>query len=434
MSRLPQHLGSPGLSRLPDKARRAQERSFALRLALVSTLCLLCTALWLFLDRPGGAGAGAVSTSAEQRAAAVKAAAGGASEPVPEGADGEEAEAPVRELRALPRRARSARLRSPLLAPSPAHSCSLSCKEFLLPPYHTHTRDQPFLRETPAPGLPPAAFARLRRHLLVSPLLTRPNGLDEENFGATSGFLAFFSAEGASVLRDCPLLQPLSPFFDAVRLPRANAFTLNALTSRPSALVPPPAGEEEEDSASETSAGVHVDNTLSSALPLGWNGEAHQTDVLYVQIPADMRRGTLQLWQPDLAGGRESSLEWRGAEEDEELPHENGTCRVSSWYGPPRAEVHPEENKLVSFRGDSFHRVLKHGSSDPGQGGWRVSLVLEQYLLQEGLVKDLPAFHIHAQDWEEGDWAPENEALQPCRHLLHRLEDLTYEPEGAEAA
>lgn len=34
----------------------------------------------------------------------------------------------------------------------------------------------------------------------------------------------------------------------------------------------------------------------------------------------------------------------------------------TEWGGPPLISLHPEENKLVRFRGDATHRVLKHYS------------------------------------------------------------------------
>lgn len=277
----------------------------------------------------------------------------------------------------------------------------MSAPGLLQPMRPTHTRDQHFLHKSLPPGLPRRAFEALQSALLDSPLLTRPTRLNEGNFGTTSGVLVYFNADGEAALRECPLFEPLAAFFDAVRLPEANAFTLNVLTSKPSAAL-------------AVSAGQHVDNTLTSIMPEGWNGVAHQTDVLYVQVPPDMRRGTLQLWRPDLYGGRPSSLQRLA--HDGERPHASGTCQGMTTYGPPAEVVVPMENQLVSFRGDSIHRVTQHSSSAPGRDGWRVSLVLEQYILEEEQVGDMPSFHVSGQT--DPELAEHNTALLPCRHLL----------------
>jgi hypothetical protein len=58
-------------------------------------------------------------------------------------------------------------------------------------------------------------------------------------------------------------------------------------------------------------AGAHIDNTLEQFAPEHWDTESHQTSVLYVRVPKDMRGGRLELWKPDLGNAthpRESGI------------------------------------------------------------------------------------------------------------------------------
>jgi hypothetical protein len=191
--------------------------------------------------------------------------------------------------------------------------------------------------------------------LLTSPLLYRRNELDPDSFGRTTGFVLFFGAgKGEEIVRTCPLFSFLVPFFDAVRLPQASAFVVNVLRSEPvtdagevakveraevsyasaaapanvvdgaslrDVLVVPMAavrgvsgggkGGESGKKANATAtdaaadeglvtAGAHIDDTLQQFAPAHWDTESHQTSVLYVKVPADMRGGRLELWAPDL--------------------------------------------------------------------------------------------------------------------------------------
>lgn len=196
---------------------------------------------------------------------------------------------------------------------------------------------------------------------------------------------------------------------------------MNVLASRPAPRLRPGAGAAgaeapAAEAEAEASAGTHTDDTLGDVMPASWSGVAHQTDVLYVAVPSDMTAGTLQLWTPDLSGGRSSALE----DEPPGGEHANGTCQGGVEYGQPGVVVVPRENEAASFRGDASHRVLRHGSALPGRPGWRVSLVLEQYRLPTGGGAHAPpAFAVSGQD--DPAWAAENAALRPCRHLLRPL-------------
>jgi hypothetical protein len=244
------------------------------------------------------------------------------------------------------------------------------------PPFHLHTHhhDQPLLIMRGPQALPRETFEQLRRDLITSPLLYRRNGLKEAAFGRTTGFVLFFiEGKAEEIVRTCPLFSFLVPFLDAVRLPDATAFVVNALRSEPVVEE-----KEQEEGGGEggaktaaVTAGAHVDNTLEQFAPLHWNAESHQTSVLYVKVPAEMRGGRLELWAPDLGNAthpKESGGTGRGKRGEGLAAGIGG--------GPPTRVVEPVENTIASFRGDARHRVLKHAAREV-----RVSLVIEQYLV-----------------------------------------------------
>ena len=124
------------------------------------------------------------------------------------------------------------------------------------------------------------------------------------------------------------------------------------------------------DGTLTASAGRHHDDTLS-LYNVKTDHNSHETDVLYMHIPADMQGmlsrgllravracghirmyhssfrqlstayanigGLLEIWSPDAT--------------DAELEE------------PAMVTIHPKENTLVRFRGDAQHRVLKHYSA-----------------------------------------------------------------------
>jgi len=315
--------------------------------------------------------------------------------------------------------------------------------EFLLPLEPSHTQDQPFYSHAAAPALPDYAFERLARAVEAPELALRPN---EHPDGLSSGLLAFFSAEGAEVLRDCPLFVPLAPFFFALRSEDANAFAFRVLRREPQGA---PASSEAGDKP-DFALGVHLDNSLRFAMPIGWNGVSHNTHTLTVAAPPDVVGGSLELWEPDLRGGRQSGLqtgtaegwewdeavaEWSvfgGAPETER--HPAGTCQAGSWWGAPRVAHAPVPNSIVSYRGDSAHRTQPHASGAEAEEAATLTLLLEEYILPEWQLRDLPTFHVWGQD-AEGVWPEYNAVLEPCREMLAPLLDLTYQlAEEGEAA
>jgi hypothetical protein len=80
--------------------------------------------------------------------------------------------------------------------------------------------------------------------------------------------------------------------------------------------------------------------------------------------------------------------------------------------------VTPAENKVLRFRGDALHQVLKHQSPHLKQS--RVSLVVEQYVVPERYYSALPRFYVASQEddneallplWADGSLPPRDDAL-----------------------
>lgn len=98
---------------------------------------------------------------------------------------------------------------------------------------------------------------------------------------------------------------------------------------------------------------LHLDDTLKTSWIFNtWL--AHQVNVLYVTVPQDMMGGWLQIWKYD----RQPSQ------------------RITEDMRTPDRTVTPEENTMIAFRGDSFHRVMGYTTRTQTK---RISLVLEQY-------------------------------------------------------
>ena len=103
---------------------------------------------------------------------------------------------------------------------------------------------------------------------------------------------------------------------------------------------------------------------------------SHETDVLYVQVPPDMLGGRLNIWP---IGANDSDL-------------------------TQSLTVTPAPNKILRFRGDALHQVLKHRS--PAAGLDRVSLVVEQYVVPEAYYGALPRFYVASQEGDNAELLP----------------------------
>lgn len=147
----------------------------------------------------------------------------------------------------------------------------------------TCTADQPLV-DIQDDFLPKTTFAELRDCLANHPL---SNELDDNNFNGTHGFVINFSAEGVPDFREHRHFACLVPYFNTVRLPQSNAFVVNLLTCELASGV-------EDKAGNRIAVGTHIDNTVAIR---SWRTFlAHQVNVLYALIPADMKGGG-KLWQ-----------------------------------------------------------------------------------------------------------------------------------------
>lgn len=176
-------------------------------------------------------------------------------------------------------------------------------------------------------ALSPAAVTSMRDALMHSPLLG-PSVL-AGGFAATRGFAVMFRRDGVARLES--LVPALAPFLAAVLpWPGASAYYLNLLVV--------PAGAQVE---------AHDDGTLTTACGLPRAAPA-RVSVLYLQSP---RRG--------------------------------GALRLHRVLGPATT-VLPVEGTLVHFRGDLVHSVATVHE------GLRISLVVEQYALDDAALEHVP--------------------------------------------
>jgi hypothetical protein len=185
-----------------------------------------------------------------------------------------------------------------------------------------------------------AAFAAgyltsLRESIRKNPLFT-VNNLNRD-FVGTRGFSVVFRRPAlARVHAAFPVFQP---FLDAVLRPDCNAFYLNPLQLEGGSRVDP-----------------HIDRSLHAYCldidpPL-------EVSVLYVEVPETMRGGELVLQRGRKHVGR----------------------------------IRPAAGLLVTFDGDLLHSVSRLDSA-----GRRLSLVCEQYLLDEDELGQVPEYAVESR-------------------------------------
>lgn len=215
--------------------------------------------------------------------------------------------------------------------------------------YLSVSRNQTLYEEFPD-FLPPDTFSRiascLSNHSAIS-----SNPL-EDAFSGTTGFATIFS--GKSGVRrflaekrfncdgdtDSDTFNPLAAFFKKALDPLATGFVMNVLV----------ADNHNNQHSPKLVVGVHVDNTLDHSIP---NSEylPNTVSVLYLNVPADMKGGHLDIFGIDA---------------------DNGV-----YHGDMAASVFPQENKMARFRGDAYHQVRGYTTEQITEK--RISLVLEQY-------------------------------------------------------
>jgi hypothetical protein len=207
------------------------------------------------------------------------------------------------------------------------------------PPWGGAFRLQTFVHRTPE-ALPPETVASIRDAILGSSLLGETNLTGQ--FSGTYGFSVAFRHEGVSDVK--ARFPAFAPFLDAALLPDCDAFLLNPL------LIQNGRGVE-----------AHIDRSLefySRGI-----GCPVAVSVLYVQVPEQLMGGQLRLYH-------------RGK-------------RVAALEPMPRA--------LVTFRGDLMHEVAAIEGGAPGLSAARVSLVVEQYRVPQGMKAWVPLVEVRTR-------------------------------------
>lgn len=175
----------------------------------------------------------------------------------------------------------------------------------------------------------------LRGAILASPYLAT-NNLNRD-FISTKGFsVVFWRSSIATVQQRFPFFKP---YLDKALQPDCNAFYLNPLLLKAGSRVDP-----------------HIDRSLRSYCKTVEPPTA--VSVLYVQVP------------PNLEGG--------------EL--------VLRCYKKQVGKIQPQANTLLYFQGD-----LTHSVNAVKTAGTRLSLVCEQYSLNEQELADIPEFAIESR-------------------------------------
>ncbi|MBD2259749.1 2OG-Fe(II) oxygenase [Pseudanabaena sp. FACHB-2040] len=180
----------------------------------------------------------------------------------------------------------------------------------------------------------PSYLSDLRGAILACPYFAT-NNLNRD-FVDTKGFsIVFQRSHLAQVEQQFPFFKP---YLDRALSPAHNAFYLNPLLLRQGSRVDP-----------------HIDRSLRSYCKTVQPPAV--VSVLYVQVPADLQGGELVL--------------------------RNHRQQVG--------KITPKANTLVCFQGDLTHSV--NALQKPGE---RLSLVCEQYSLDEPELRDIPPFTIES--------------------------------------
>jgi len=197
-------------------------------------------------------------------------------------------------------------------------------------------------------------YEKLRKCTLEHPRLNVPSSLSQAAFGKTRGFVSKFDEEGVDIFLNHPDFGDcFGDLFKKMRAPGMNAYVFSAVVCDLST--------HDELKNNKTSIGLHIDQAVGlEGLRASHQFVAHQVNVFYVDVAPDMIGGELEIWR--YGSGNLSNMKSR-------MPH---------------ASIRPEKNKLVRFRGDSFHQVKAYHSSQALTK--RLSLVLEQYKIKDEFV------------------------------------------------
>ena len=194
-------------------------------------------------------------------------------------------------------------------------------------------------------------YEKLRKCTMEHPRLHIPSALSTGAFSKTRGFVVKFNKEGVdSFLNHPDYGDCFGDLFNKMRLPETNAYVFNALLCELS--------DYDEWRNNKTTVGLHLDQTVGlEGLQSNHQFLAHQVNVLYVDVAPDMKGGELEGWR-----------------------YMKGDLKVSDLPNP-HMTIKPEKNKLVMFRGDTFHQVKAYHTAHSTTK--RLSLVLEQYKISD---------------------------------------------------
>ncbi|MGL5063827.1 MAG: 2OG-Fe(II) oxygenase [Microcoleus sp.] len=175
----------------------------------------------------------------------------------------------------------------------------------------------------------------LRGAILASPYFAT-NNLNRDFIGTKGFSVVFQRSQIATVAQKFPFFKP---YLDKALRPDCNAFYLNPLLLKSGSRVDP-----------------HIDRSLRSYCKTVEPPAA--VSVLYVQVPADLEGGELIL-----------------------------RC-----YKKQVGIIQPQANTLLYFQGD-----LTHSVNAVKTAGSRLSLVCEQYSLDDRELADIPGFTIESR-------------------------------------
>ena len=196
------------------------------------------------------------------------------------------------------------------------------CIWFLLTPNISVLDTQALLRRVDD-FMPADEFARIQACLRDHPLTGRTL-LSDEGFSKTKGFVIGFNKEGVQTFKDDVRFECLHSYFDRAAYEGANAFVMNLLVCHL------PTNE------SDVVVDLHIDNTLHSWYP--GIMFAHQVNVLYLNVPHDIKGGQLQLFRY-----RADGSDPRHDSTGKMLPRDE-VIRLS-----PDGFVEPNENTMVAL-------------------------------------------------------------------------------------
>ncbi|MDZ8106197.1 MAG: 2OG-Fe(II) oxygenase [Nostoc sp. DedQUE12a] len=180
----------------------------------------------------------------------------------------------------------------------------------------------------------PDYLSLLEMQILSSPYLAESQLSND--FAGTQGFsVVFKSSEVNQVKQHFPFLQS---YLDTVLLPICNAFYVNPLIIKGGGRIKP-----------------HVDSSISGYCKP--NTIPKFVSVFYIRVPSDMKGGELVLLKEGVQVG----------------------------------EIQPQRNTLLYFKGHMKHSVNQVETSEA-----RISLVCEQYILNETLLEKVPNFKIES--------------------------------------